>query len=223
MDFAAVLDPAYLPLLWQGFLMTMQLLVISLLIGFLIAVPMAIAAVSPHGWVKALPRAFIYCFRGTPLLIQLYLIYYGLGQFEAVRDSAAWAVLRDPWWCAVIAFSLNTAAYTAEILRGTMLQTPWGEIEAGKAAGMSEGLLLRRIIFPNTLRRALPAYGNEAIFMLHGTALASLVTLLDLLGAGKIINSKTFASFESYITVGAIYLALTFTIVFIFRQLERVG
>ena len=167
-----------------------------------------------------LPKSYIYFFRGTPLLVQMFMIYHGMGQFELVRESVIWIVFKEAYWCALIAFALNTAGYTAEILRGTIEQTPYGEIEAARACGMSKSTLYRRIILPGTFRRALPAYGNEVIFMLHGSALAGVVTIVDLFGAAKIVNSRHFVPFESFITAGFFYLCLTFIIVSLFKKLE---
>ena len=150
----------------------------------------------------------------------MFMIYHGMGQFELVRESVIWIVFKEAYWCALIAFALNTAGYTAEILRGTIEQTPYGEIEAARACGMSKSTLYRRIILSGTFRRALPAYGNEAIFMLHGSALAGVVTIVDLFGAAKIVNSRHFVPFESFITAGFFYLCLTFIIVSLFKILE---
>ena len=150
----------------------------------------------------------------------MFMIYHGMGQFEFVRESVIWILFKEAYWCALIAFALNTAGYTAEILRGTIEQTPYGEIEAARACGMSKSTLYRRIILPGTFRRALPAYGNEVIFMLHGSALAGVVTIVDLFGAAKIVNSRHFVPFESFITAGFFYLCLTFIIVSLFKKLE---
>ena len=150
----------------------------------------------------------------------MFMIYHGMGQFEFVRESVIWILFKEAYWCALIAFALNTAGYTAEILRGTIEHTPYGEIEAARACGMSKSTLYRRIILPGTFRRALPAYGNEVIFMLHGSALAGVVTIVDLFGAAKIVNSRHFVPFESFITAGFFYLCLTFIIVSLFKKLE---
>ena len=158
--------------------------------------------------------------RGTPLLVQLFLIYYGLAQFEAVRDSALWPWLADAWFCAVLAFAINTCAYTTEIIAGAMRTLPAGEIEAARSLGFSPWQVLRRIVLPSALRRSLPAYSNEAIMMLHGTSLASVVTLLDLTGAAREVNSRYFLPFEAFITAALFYLALTFVLVALFRAAE---
>lgn len=218
MDFSIIFDN--LPLLFKGLGLTLQLLVISLIIGFILAIPLAILAASKNAWFRTPVKIFIYIFRGTPLLIQIFIIYYGLAQFEWLRESPLWTVFKEAYWCSIIAFSLNTAAYTAEIFRGAILQTPKGELEAAEACGMNRWDQYRHVILPSALRRSIPMYGNEVIFMLHATVLAGVITLVDLFGAAKIINSRYYAPFESFISVGLFYLALTFTIVFAFKLLE---
>lgn len=218
-DFSAIV--CNLPLYMEGLWITIQLVTMALAIGLVLSVPTALLASSRNIFVKALPKAFIYFFRGTPLLVQMFLIYYGFGQFEAIRGSFVWPVFREAYWCALIAFSLNTAGYTAEILRGAIQQTPFGEIEAAKACGMSGATIQRRIILPSAFRRALPAYGNEVIFMLHGSALAGVITIIDLFGAARIVNSRYFVPFESYITAGLFYLIMTFALIWLFKKLEH--
>ena len=218
MDFEVIFSN--MPLYIEGLWVTIQLVFFALVLGFLFALPIALLATSRHPWIRLLPKSYIYFFRGTPLLVQMFMIYHGMGQFELVRESVIWIVFKEAYWCALIAFALNTAGYTAEILRGTIEQTPYGEIEAARACGMSKSTLYRRIILPGTFRRALPAYGNEVIFMLHGSALAGVVTIVDLFGAAKIVNSRHFVPFESFITAGFFYLCLTFIIVSLFKKLE---
>ena len=155
------------------------------------------------------------------MLVQLYLLYYGLAQFEAVRESFMWPYLSSATFCACLAFAINTSAYTAEILAGSLKATPHGEIEAAKAMGMSRGKLYRRILLPSALRRALPQYSNEVIMMLHTTSLASVVTLIDITGAAKTVSSQYYLPFEAYITAGLFYLVLTFILVRLFKLAER--
>ena len=218
MDFEAILTN--IPLYLDGLLTTVELVVISLIAGLALAIPIGLLASGNKEWVTFLPKAFIYFFRGTPLIVQMYMIYYGAGQFEPLRESIFWPIFKEAYSCALIAFSLNTAAYTAEILRGAIIATPYGEIEAGRASGMSGWLILRRIILPSSFRRALPAYANEVIFMLHGSALAGVITIIDLFGAARIVNSRHFVPFESFITAGIFYLILTFAIIWIFKKVE---
>ena len=218
MDIEAIITN--IPLYLDGLLTTVELVVISLIAGLALAIPIGLLASGNKAWVTFLPKAFIYFFRGTPLIVQMYMIYYGAGQFEPLRESIFWPIFKEAYSCALIAFSLNTAAYTAEILRGAIIATPYGEIEAGRASGMSGWLILRRIILPSSFRRALPAYANEVIFMLHGSALAGVITIIDLFGAARIVNSRHFVPFESFITAGIFYLILTFAIIWIFKKVE---
>ena len=219
MDFNVIINN--LPLYLNGLLVTIQLVMIALISGFGLAVPLALMAVSKVSLFKYPAKTYIYFFRGTPLLVQMFLLYYGMGQFEEIRESILWILFKEAYWCAIIAFALNTAGYTAEILRGAIEQTPFGEIEAANASGMSKSTLYRRIILPGSFRRALPAYGNEVIFMLHGSALAGVITIVDLFGAAKIVNSRYFVPFESFITAGFFYLCCTFCIIWFFRWVEK--
>ena len=219
MDFQVIIDN--LPLYFQGLWTTVQLVLISLVVGLCLAIAIALLAASKNRWVNIVPKAYIYFFRGTPLLVQMFMIYHGMGQFEAVRESFLWLIFKEAYACALLAFALNTAGYTAEILRGTIMQTAFGEIEAARACGMSNAMIYRRIILPSTFRRALPAYGNEVIFMLHGSALAGVITIVDLFGAAKIVNARNFVPFESFIAAGLFYLGLTFLIVWGVKKAEH--
>jgi len=210
-----------LPLYFEGLGTTVQLVALSLGCGLALAIPVALLAASRRWWLRMPATAYIYVFRGTPLLIQMYIIYYGLAQFEAVRESLLWPVLREAWWCALVSFALNTTGYTGEILRGAIANTPHGEVEAARSVGMSQWQIHARIVLPSAFRRALPAYGNEVIFMLHGSALAGVITLVDLFGAARIVNSRHFVPFESFIAAGAFYLGLTFVIAWLFKRWER--
>lgn len=219
MDFTPIVEnfDLYLDGLWT----TVQLVTLALILGFLLSVPMGLARTSKNPLINWPVFAYTYFFRGTPLLVQMFLIYYGLGQFEAVQNSIFWPFLREAYWCALLAFTLNTAGYTAEILRGAIENMPYGEIEAAKACGMSKSTALRRIILPSSFRRALPAYSNEVIFMLHGSAIASVITIVDITGAARIVNSRALAPYEAFITAGLFYMVLTFSIVWVFKQVER--
>ena len=219
MNFGIITDN--IQLYWEGLLLTVQLTVLSLGLGLGLAIPLSIVANSGNALARGLVFGYSYFFRGTPLLVQIYLIYFGSGQFEGIRDSVLWPVLSQAYWCALIAFALNTGAYTTEILRGAIKATPRGEIEAARSVGMSTEMMYRRIILPSAFRRALPAYGNEMIFMLQGTSLASVITLVDLTGAARIVNSRYYSPYEAFITAGLLYMALTFTIVMLVKWLER--
>lgn len=209
-----------LPLFWSGLLVTLELTGYSLLFGLLLAMPLARLRVSRNRWVSQPVWAFTYFFRGTPMLLQLLVLYYGLAQFEWMRNSLLWPYLREPFWCALLAFSLNTCAYTTEIFAGAMRNIPHGEIEAARAYGMSPLTMLRRIILPSALRRSIPSYSNEVILMLQGSSIASAVTLMDLTGAGRSVYSDYYAPFEAFIFIGLVYMAMTFALVGLFRLLE---
>jgi polar amino acid transport system permease protein len=219
MDLALVLRS--LPDLLRGALVTAELVALSLGAGFVLAVALALARVSRRRWLWLPAYAYIFFFRGTPLLVQIYLVYYGLGQLAWVQASVLWVVLREPYACALVAFGLNTAAYTAEILRGAIQAVPAGEVEAARALGMSRALLFRRIVFPRAFRLALPAYGNEIILMLKGSALASTITLLDLTGAARGLIARTFAPLEILLATAALYLLMTLAITRAVGALER--
>ena len=219
MDFAAILES--LPLYGRGLLMTLALLAAALAAGGLVALPLAIVRAGRRGWASRMVWGFTYVIRGTPLLVQLFLLYYGLSQFEAVRASVVWPLLSSATFCAVAAFAINTCAYTTEILHGAIRALPPGEIEAARAMGMSGAVMLRRIVLPGALRRSLPAYSNEVVFMLHGTSLASVVTLYDLTGAAREMNSRFYLPFEAFLTAAACYLLLTLALVALFHQAER--
>ena len=219
MDFDAIRES--LPSFASGALVTLELTLAALACGLLSALPLAVLRGARSRWISGPVWAFTYVIRGTPLLVQLYLLYYGLGQFDAVRDSVAWPWLRSAWFCAIAAFAVNTCAYTIEILHGAMRAVPAGEIEAARAMGMTRAVALRRVVLPAAIRRMLPAYGNEVIFMLHATSLASTVTLLDLTGAAGEMNSRFYLPFEAFLTAAAIYLVITMALVGLFHAAER--
>ena len=210
-----------LPLYFAGLLTTLQLLGIALAFGLLAALPLGLMRVSKNPWVNLPAWLYTYVIRGTPMLVQLYLIYYGLAQFPAVRESFLWPWLSSATFCACLAFAINTSAYTAEIIAGSLKATPAGEIEAARAMGMSKAKMYRRILLPSALRRALPQYSNEVIMMLQTTSLASSVTLVDITGAARAVNSESFLPFEAFITAGVFYLCLTFILVRLFKLAER--
>jgi arginine/ornithine transport system permease protein len=205
----------------EGVWITLQLTAIALAVGFCVALPAGIARARRVPWVSPLIGGYVYLFRGTPLLVQTFLIYYGLSQFGWIRASWAWTFLREPWWCAVITFSLNSGAYATEIIRGAIETTPKGEIEAARALGLSPLQVDGLVLIPSALRRALPQYGNEAVFMLHGSAIASIITLQDILGAGRTLNARYYLAYEGFVTAAVLYMAITFLIVASFRALER--
>jgi polar amino acid transport system permease protein len=210
-----------LPKLLEGTLLTLELVFLSLLVGAMLSIPLALMRVSGNPLIRSIPLAYTFFFRGTPLLVQLFLFYYGLAQFDGVRESMFWPYLREAYWCALIVFTLNTTAYTTEILRGAIQAVPSGEQEAAMAVGMSRVLMLRRITLPIAYRIALPAYSNEIILMLKGSALASTITLLDLTGMARTIIARTYMPIEIFFAAGCIYLLLTFIFVQAYRLFER--
>ena len=211
----------WLPKLIQGATLTLELTALSVIAGLIVAIPLGIARSSRLWYVRSLPYAYIFFFRGTPLLIQLVLVYYGLGQFEAVRDSVLWPYLRSPFWCAVITMTLHTAAYIAEILRGAIQAIPPGEIEAARALGMSRFKTLIHIVLPRAARIGLPAYSNEVILMLKASSLASTVTLLELTGMTRTIIARTYQTVDMFLIAGVIYLVMSFVLIQGFKLLER--
>lgn len=193
-----------------GVPLTLKLAGTSVGLGLLIALPLALMRLSGVAVLDWIARAYTFVFRSTPLLVQIFVIYYGLGQFRAVRMSLLWPVLRDPYWCAIIALTLNTAAYASEIIRGGITSVVPGQIEAARAVGMSRFLQFRRIIVPQAVRQALPGYGNELILMVKATSLASIITMLEVTGLAAKLISDTYRAIEVFIVAGAIYLVINF-------------
>jgi len=225
MNWSVIFEPAQLQLYAEGFVTTLKLLLSSLAAGALLAVPMAIALNSRWPLLRWLVGSYTYVIRGTPLLIQVYLIYYGIAQLEWIQarwdEIWPWTWFKDAFFCALLAFALNTAGYTAEMLAGAIRETPHGEIEAARAMGMSPQQVLWRIIMPSAMRRTLPAYSNEVVMMLHSTSLASTVpAMLDLTAAASRVYSDFYLPFEAYLFAALIYLLITFTLVGLFRWAE---
>ncbi|MEH6563799.1 MAG: ABC transporter permease [Halopseudomonas sp.] len=211
----------FLPQLWDGAMVTLQLVGLAVLIGLVVAIPLGLARASRHWYIRALPYGYIFFFRGTPLLLQLFLVYYGISQFQAVRDSFLWPYLREPFWCALITMTMHTAAYIAEILRGAIQAVPPGEVEAARALGMSRRQALQHIILPRAIRIGLPAYGNEVILMLKASAVVYTVTMMDIMGVIRTINSRTYEYELFFMVAGVIYLIITLVFTQLFRLVER--
>ena len=218
MDFSIIFSNMDIYL--EGLKNTLILVSVSLAIGLACAIPLAVLMTSKNLLVSGPIRAFVYFFRGTPLLVQMFLVYYGMGQFELKKTSFLWVFFKQAYFCALFAFTLNTCAYTTEIIRGAIENTPHGEIEAARAAGMSAFLRFRRIILPSAFRRALPTYSNEIIFMLQGTSLASVITIVDITGAARIVNSRYYSPYEAFLTAAAFYMAITFMILWLIKKFE---
>ena len=209
------------PKLLSASIITLKLLSVSLIIGLFIGLFFAILRIKNNIIFGKIAYIYSYIFRGTPLLVQIFIIYYGFGQVEFIRESFLWIILKEPYWCAVIAFALNTGAYTSEILRSAFQTIKPGYIEAGKSLGVANKIIFYKIQIPIAIRQSLPAYGNEIILMLKGTSLASTVTLMDLTGVAKYIISTTFKPIEVFIIAGSIYLFITFIIHNLIKFLEK--
>ncbi len=210
------------PVLLKGLWMTLALTVISVAIGFTLGLGLAILRGSDNRGLSGFARYYSITFRGTPLLVQIFLIYYGLGQIKFIHDvPALWWVVSEGSRCAILALALNTAAYTSEILRGGLVSVPVGLVEAAKACGMSRGKRFWRIEFPLAIRQALPAYGNELVLMVKGTSLASTITVLEITGYAKRLMSQTFAIFEVFAIAGVLYLILNLALIGVIRLVER--
>jgi len=209
------------PKLLSATLVTIKLLSASLFFGLFIGLLFAILRLNKNIFINKFAYGYSYIFRGTPLLVQIFIIYFGLAQIEFLRASFLWVILKEPYWCAIIAFTLNTGAYTSEILRSAFQTIKPGVIEAGKSLGISNKIIFYKIQIPIAIRQSLPAYGNEIILMMKGTSLASTVTLMDLTGVAKYIISTTFKPIEVFIVAGGIYLFMTFIIHNIIKYLEK--
>ncbi len=209
------------PKLLSAAVITLKLLSVSLLIGLFIGLFFAILRLNKNIFINRFAYGYSYIFRGTPLLVQIFIIYFGLGQIEYLRSTVLWVILKEPYWCAIIAFALNTGAYTSEILRSAFQTIKPGIIEAGKSLGISNKVIFYKIQIPIAIRQSLPAYGNEIILMMKGTSLASTVTIMDLTGVAKYIISTTFKPIEVFIVAGGIYLFMTFIIHNIIKFLEK--
>ena len=219
MDFELMINS--FPKLLGAAVITLKLLSVSLIIGLFIGLLFAILRLNKNIFINKFAYGYSYLFRGTPLLVQIFIIYFGLGQIEYLRTTILWNILKEPYWCAIIAFALNTGAYTSEILRSAFQTIKPGIVEAGKSLGISSKIIFYKIQIPIAIRQSLPAYGNEIILMMKGTSLASTVTIMDLTGVAKYIISTTFRPVEVFIVAGGIYLFMTFVIHNIIKYLEK--
>ena len=199
---------------------TLLLLIISLPIGFLLSLVFAIGRVSSNKYISKPIASYIFIVRGTPLLVQIYLIYFGLGSVKFIRESFLWYLLKEPFWCGVLALTINTVAYGSEIFRGGIQSVTKSQVESGQSLGFSKYMLLRKLIIPIALRKVLPSYGNELILMVKATSLVSLTTYMEMTGIARKIMAKTFAPVEAFIAAGIIYLFLNFLMVQFIKYLE---
>ena len=210
-----------LPKLLSATVITLKLLSASLIIGLFIGFLFAVLRLNQNSFINKFAYGYSYLFRGTPLLVQIFIIYYGFGQIEWLRSTFLWVILKEPYWCAIIAFALNTGAYTSEILRSAFQTIKPGIVEAGKSLGISNKIIFYKIQIPVAIRQSLPAYGNEIILMMKGTSLASTVTLMDITGVAKHIVSTTYKPLEVFLLAGGIYLFMTFIIHNLIKYLEK--
>ncbi|MGI9525383.1 MAG: ABC transporter permease [Hyphomicrobiaceae bacterium] len=211
MDFDLIAQS--LPKILVGMDETLLLAFTSLVFGFFLAVPLALMNISHNPIVAGTASGYVYIFRSTPLLVQIFLIYYGSGQFRASFEAAGiWWMFREAWFCAIFALTLNTAAYSSQIIRGGLMSVPVGQIEAARAIGMSGWQAFYRIIFPIAFRQALPAYGNEIILLVKSTSLASTITILEITGVAKKIIASTYQPIEVFLIAGAVYLLINFVV-----------
>lgn len=219
MDYDLIVES--FPKLISGVDETLMLAGSALLIGFFLAVPVALMGLARSRILRGIAGGYVYVFRSTPLLVQIFLIYYGSGQFRAEFESVGlWVLFRESWFCAIFAFTLNTAAYTSQIIRGGLQAVPAGQIEAARAVGMSGWQAFHRVIFPVAIRQALPGYGNEMILMVKATSLASTITIIEVTAVAKKIIAATYQPVEVFLIAGAIYLSINFVLTRIIVLLE---
>jgi His/Glu/Gln/Arg/opine family amino acid ABC transporter permease subunit len=217
-DFSLILSS--LPQIAAGLGITLKLMAYSTVIGLVLAVLILLMRISGRWFFTWPAMGYIYFLRGTPILVQIFIIYYGLPQLDFIRDSVLWPVLREPFGCCVVALSLNSSAYISEILRGGVLGVDKGVNEAARALGLSAPQRFIYVVTPIAVRLALPAYSNEFISMMKATALASTVTLLDITGVARTIVANTFAPFEIFIAAALIYLVMAWAFQVGFGKLE---
>lgn len=204
----------------DGTLTTISLMVCALSIGFVIAIFMTTLKQFHNKFITAPVDIFIFLIRGTPLLVQFFLIYYGAIEFIFLQGTWVWDILKSPFACAVIALSINTGAYTTVIFCGAIHSIPKGEIEACQALGMSKLLMLRRVILPRALQIAIPVYANEGVYVLKATSLASVITLLDLMGTTRLIIAQSYVALEPFLVAGIIYYLINIVVIKLFKRLE---
>ena len=218
-DFNLILQS--LPQMLAGLGITLQLLLVSGFLGLLLAILLLLMRISGKLYLDLTAQVYIYVFRGTPILVQIFIIYYGLPQFEAIRESMFWHILREPTGCAILALTLNTGAYVSEILRGGVLSVDKGILEAGSALGMSARQKFIYITTPLATRLSLPAYSNDVISLLKSTALASTITITDMTGIARTIVADTYAPYEVFISLAVVYIIFTFGLQKLFGVIER--
>ncbi|MFL1907683.1 arginine ABC transporter permease ArtM [Plesiomonas shigelloides] len=210
----------YLPTLLQGLQTSLSLTVYALLIGFTLAVVMTVIMAGRKGPLRWLTKGYLTLFTGTPLLIQIFLIYYGPGQFETLRNSVLWPLLSEPWFCAMLALALNSAAYSTLLFYGAVKAIPAGQWQSCSALGMTR-LQTLRILVPYALKRSLPAYSNEVVLIFKGTSLASTITIMDIMGYAQQLNAQTYDTLAVFGMAGVIYLVVNGLLTILMRQMEK--
>ncbi|WP_417247219.1 ABC transporter permease [Celeribacter sp.] len=210
-----------LPVILDGLYLTVVITLLAFALGQFVALPLALLANARSRWLSSPMRTYIFCIRGSPLLVQLFIIYYGFGSLELVRSSLLWPILREPLYCAILAVGLNSAAYVAELLRGTIRQFPVGQSEAAKALGMSGWQAMRHITLPQVYRSVLPVLGNEIVLVMKASSLASAVTVVEMTGAARAFVARTYAPFEVFAAAGCFYLIFGLVLAMTFKALER--
>ncbi|MGL5400195.1 MAG: arginine ABC transporter permease ArtM [Plesiomonas shigelloides] len=210
----------YLPTLLQGLQTSLSLTVCALLIGFTLAVVMTVIMAGRKGPLRWLTKGYLTLFTGTPLLIQIFLIYYGPGQFESLRNSVLWPLLSEPWFCAMLALALNSAAYSTLLFYGAVKAIPAGQWQSCSALGMTR-LQTLRILVPYALKRSLPAYSNEVVLIFKGTSLARTITIMDIMGYAQQLNAQTYDTLAVFGMAGVIYLVVNGLLTILMRQMEK--
>ncbi|MEJ2022763.1 MAG: ABC transporter permease [Maritimibacter sp.] len=211
-----------LPRFLGGAWLTIQLVLFSSTFGLIMALPIALARLSRNPALNAPATAYVFFFRGTPLLAQIFLIYYGSGQFRHELNAIGlWTFFRDPWFCALLSLTLNTAAYTSEILRGAIQAVPQGEIEAARALGLKSVLLLRLVILPRAIGIGWPAYTNEVVYQIQATSLVSIITIMDITGVARAVGARDFTFFEAFGLAALLYLILVYGFIFVAKRIEK--
>ncbi|EEB82399.1 ABC transporter permease [Roseobacter sp. GAI101] len=210
-----------IPIVLKGLWLTLLITFCAFLLGQIVALPLALLARARSRLLRWPVKTWIFFIRGSPLLVQLFIIYFGMGEVDAIRNSVFWPILREPLNCAILAVGLNSGAYSAELLRGGLRQIPVGQLEAARVLGMSGFHALTRITLPQVYRNVLPVTGNEIILVMKGSALASAVTVMEMTGAARAFVSKTYAPFEVFTVAGIIYLVIGLALSQLFRGIER--
>ena len=205
----------------KGLSASLEIIIISLLLGLILSIVIVMMRLTKNIVLDISSRTFVFIIRGTPLLVQIYFIYYGLAQFTAIRESFVWLVLKEPFWCGVLALTINTAAYTSEIIRSGLNSIVKGQIELATAFGVNKFQAFKRILLPQAVRQSIPAYSNEIILMIKASSLVSIITIMEMTGIARKIISKTFSPIEVFIAAGIIYLALNYLVTLVFKKIEK--